>query len=177
MASGVVTRIPVKTNQAKKVAVRKSNDEADHMLGIGADEVEDYKRPRYKLLSLLYSKPGTHVRKLTEVLMRLDNLSHILVWTLDPRAEDAEAQQIKRNREAAATRKAAEAAAAAAAQNPSNTANSGGGGSKEPVDAAAAGGGAPAAGGNLAEQHDDDEGYVRAGFPFSGTATAAQKLY
>ncbi len=104
--------------------------------------------------------------------MRLDNLSHILVWTLDPRADGAEAAQIKRNREAAAARKTTEAAAAAAANNPSNTANSsssnsgGGGGSKEPggggVAAAAAAAAASAdAGGRagLPEQHDDDEGY------------------
>ena len=83
MASGVITRIPVKSNLRKKASLKKSTDEVDHMLGIGADEVEDYKRPRHKLLSLLYSKPGTHLRKLTEIFMRLDNLSHILVWTKD----------------------------------------------------------------------------------------------
>jgi hypothetical protein len=63
MASGVITRIPVKTNMAKKAAVRKSNDEADHMLGIGADEVEDYKRPRYKLLSLLCVPVSLHCQQ------------------------------------------------------------------------------------------------------------------
>lgn len=46
--------------------------------------------------------------------MRLDNLSHILVWTKDPRPENAEVDQAKRNREAAAARKAAARAKKAA---------------------------------------------------------------
>ena len=61
-----------------------------------------------------YSKPGTHLRKLTEIFMRLDNLSHILVWTKDPRPKNAEADQAQRNREAAAARKAAAKAKEAA---------------------------------------------------------------
>ena len=55
------------------------NPEANH-----ADIQIDEEQPVMTLLNLLYALPGTPVRTLANIFMRLDNLSNCLIWTKAP---------------------------------------------------------------------------------------------
>ena len=63
-ASALIRRIPIE------------NPDANH-----AELRPDEGKPVMTLLNLLYALPGTPVRKLSNIFMRLDNLSNCLIWT------------------------------------------------------------------------------------------------
>jgi hypothetical protein len=47
----------------------------------------DTAQPVLTMLNLLYTNPNTEIRELTKVINRIENLSHVLVWTREPVTE------------------------------------------------------------------------------------------
>ena len=54
--------------------------EGDPVKGWGLTAPEDASQPRMQLLNLLHSAPGTELRQLAKLLLRLSSLADVLVW-------------------------------------------------------------------------------------------------
>ena len=103
-ANGLITRIPTRIKKKDTSSVSKSKfasrnsfatviDQENTDLGIGANEEPDPKGVSMKLLSLMYTKPGTHLKNLANLFMRIENLGHILVWSYAEDKKDAKGKK------------------------------------------------------------------------------------
>jgi hypothetical protein len=86
-ASAVIKRVPlvkIISEEGKEDGSTSSYSHNDGLMGIGANTVVDKDAKVHTLVSLLQASAGGlagSVRKLCDILLRLDNLSHVMAWT------------------------------------------------------------------------------------------------
>lgn len=78
LAGGVVRRVPIKYRQHKNSAVGDGIEAADNNV---LNQEPDPSKSVLTMLNLMYALPDSLLMQLTELMVRLDSLSHVLAWT------------------------------------------------------------------------------------------------